>query len=439
MLRRAPAAQYAEPMPADSRQLGPAVTASLYVPPTWSAEAIVAAAPRCLTPSYKNAPIVFVRGEGPWNITADGQRFLDFSAGVAVNGLGHAHPDLVAAIATQAGKLIHQSNYWHNEHAVPLASDLCDRFEKAIAATTGAAVEARAFFCNSGGEGTEAAVKLVRRYHSRVRNQPRPGIVTMHGSFHGRTYAAMSATAQPKYQDGFDPLVPGFRYAQFGDIASIAAQIDDSVGAVFIEVVQGEGGVNIAPPGFFKQLRQLCDERGVLLGLDEVQTGFGRTGTLFAFEQEGIAPDLIWLAKALGGGIPIGAVLAQAHVAQALQPGTHATTFGGNALVAYVGRVVLGVFDRDRLVERSAQMGRYLVGQLTDRLGGHANVRQVRGRGLMCGVQVGADLTGIIGRCRDRGLLVSPAGSDVVRMTPPLVIDRSHCDFAVDALAAALG
>ncbi|MBM4345377.1 MAG: acetylornithine/succinylornithine family transaminase [Deltaproteobacteria bacterium] len=424
---------------ADSARPAAAAAVCQFTPDPWSTQAIVAGHGRYLMPSYKNAPIVFARGEGPWNLDQDGRRYLDFSAGVAVNGLGHNHPDLVAAVAGQAGRIIHQSNYWHNEHAVPLAADLCGRFERAALSAAGVELQARAFFCNSGAEGTEAAVKLVRRYHSRVRNQPRPVIVTVKGSFHGRTYAAMSATAQPKYQDGFDPLVPGFRYAEFGQLDSIAAQLDGSVGAVFIEVVQGEGGVCVPPPGFFKALRHLCDQRGVLLGLDEVQTGLGRTGTLFAFEQEGIAPDLLWLAKALGGGIPIGAVLARDEVAQALQPGTHATTFGANALVTYVGRVVLGVLDRDDLVGNARRMGDYLMGQLRTRLGNHPRVQDIRGRGLMCGVQLQGDVQAVIAQCRTRGLLVSLAGADVVRMTPPLVIDRGHIDFAVEQLAAALG
>ena len=410
-----------------------------FVPAAWTQDAIVQNAARYLTPSYKNAPLVFERGEGPYNIAMDGTRYLDFSAGVAVNGLGHNHPDLVAAIAEQSVRLIHQSNYWHNAHAVPLAAELCTRFEQACLATAGVELQARAFFCNSGGEGTEAAVKLVRRYHSRVLNQPRPGIVTCKGSFHGRTYAAMSATANAKYQDGFDPLVPGFRYAEFGNLESIAAQLDDSVGAVFIEVVQGEGGVCVPPPGFFRQLRQLCDDRGVLLGLDEVQTGFGRTGTLFAFEQEGIAPDLIWLAKALGGGIPVGAVIARHSVAQALQPGTHATTFGGNALVAYVGRVVLGVMDRDGLVGNARDMGAYLLERLRAEVGAHPDVRDIRGRGLMCGVQVAGDVQAIIARCRQLGLLVSLAGADVVRFTPPLIVGRADIELAAARLGQALG
>ncbi len=426
-------------MPADSFRAPPAVAApASYVPTAWSQDAIVQSAARYLTPSYKNAPLVFERGEGPYNIAMDGTRYLDFSAGVAVNGLGHNHPDLVAAIADQSRRLIHQSNYWHNAHAVPLAAELCTRFEQACLATAGVALQARAFFCNSGGEGTEAAVKLVRRYHSRVCNHARPGIVTCKGSFHGRTYAAMSATANAKYQDGFEPLVPGFRYAEFGDIASIAAQIDDSVGAVLLEVVQGEGGVCVAPPGFFRDLRQLCTERGVLLGLDEVQTGFGRTGTLFAFEQEGIAPDLIWLAKALGGGIPVGAVLARQEVALALQPGTHATTFGGNALVTYVGRVVLGVMDRDGLVDNARDMGAYLLQRLRAALGDHPAVRDIRGRGLMCGVQLQGDVQAVIAQCRQLGLLVSLAGSDVVRFTPPLIVGRDHVEFAAAQLAAAV-
>ncbi|MSQ82759.1 MAG: acetylornithine/succinylornithine family transaminase [Myxococcales bacterium] len=425
-------------MAADSARMPVAVASCPLTPAPWTTQAIVAGAGRYLTPSYKNCPIVFARGDGPWNIAQDGTRYLDFSAGVAVNGLGHNHPDLVAAIAAQAGRLIHQSNYWHNEHAVPLAAELCQRFEAAVLACSATQVQARAFFCNSGGEGTEAAVKLVRRYHSRVRNQPRPGIVTVKGSFHGRTYAAMSATAQPKYQDGFEPLVPGFRYAEFGNLASIEAQLDETVGAVLIEVVQGEGGVCLPPAGFFRQLRQLCTERGVLLGLDEVQTGLGRTGTLFAFEQEGIAPDLIWLAKALGGGIPVGAVVVQDHVAQALQPGTHATTFGGNALVTYVGRVVLGVIDRDGLVAQAAHMGAYLLSQLRSVLAGCERVRDIRGRGLMCGVQLTGDVAAVIAQCRHHGLLVSLAGSDVVRLTPPLIVDAGHIDFSVTQLARAL-
>jgi len=427
-------------MPADASRTEPSLASrpGPYRPSAWPAAAIAAEAPRWLMPSYKNTPIVFERGEGPWNIAADGRRYLDFSAGVAVNALGHGHPDLVAAIAEQSARLIHQSNYWHNAHAVPLAADLCARFERACRDAAGVEVEARAFFCNSGGEGTEAAVKLVRRYHSRVRGQPRPAIVSMHGSFHGRTFAAMSATAQPKYQDGFAPLLPGFRYATFGDLDSVAAQIDGEVGAVFIEVVQGEGGVCVPPPGFFRRLRDLCDAKGVLLALDEVQTGLGRTGTMFAFEQEGVAPDLIWLAKALGGGMPVGAVIARREVAEALQPGTHATTFGANALVTYVGRVVLGVFDRDRLVERSAELGAALQAALRARLGDHPRVRAIRGRGLMIGVQISGDLTTVISACRDRGLLVSPAGGDVVRMTPPLVIDRDDIAFAVAQLADSL-
>ena len=394
--------------------------------------AVVALAQRYLTPNYKNAPLVFVNGEGPWGITADGQRYLDFSAGVAVNALGHNHPDFAPALAGQVQRLIHQSNYWHNAHATPLAEQLCEQFARAA---NGQA--ARAFFCNSGAEGTEAAVKLARRYHAKVRGKARPGIITVYGSFHGRTYAAMTATAQPKYQDGFEPLVPGFRYAQFGDLASIEALCDDSVGAVLLEVVQGEGGVCVPPPGFFKQLRKLCDDRGMLLLLDEVQTGLGRTGSFFAFEQEGIVPDILWLAKALGGGVPIGALLAREEVAQALVAGSHATTFGANALCCYAGRMVLAIFERDGLVEHTARVGAYLLDRLHEAFDGQPYVRDVRGRGLMVGVAITGDPKRVVDAARDRGLLLSIAGSDVLRLTPPLIVDEAHCDLAVARLREA--
>ena len=392
---------------------------------------IAALADRFLTPNYRNAPIVFVDGDGPWGITLEGERLLDFSAGVAVNGLGHNHPDLVAALQDQTQKLIHQSNYWHNAHAAPLAQALCQQFTRATGQP------ARAFFCNSGAEGTEATVKMARRYHAKVLGKPRPGVITVHGSFHGRTYAAMTATAQAKYQDGFEPLVPGFRYGEFGDLASIAALMDETVGAVLIEVVQGEGGVAVPPPGFFKELRKLCDERGVLLCLDEVQTGLGRTGTFFAFEQEGITPDIVWLAKALGGGIPVCAVLAREPVANALVAGSHATTFGANALAMRAGRTVLAIFERDGLVAHTANVGAYLLQQLHAAFDARPYTLDVRGRGLMCGVAVNGDPKKVVDAARDRGLLLSVAGTNVLRLTPPLIVTREHCDLAVARLRAA--
>lgn len=398
---------------------------------------IVALADRYLTPSYKNAPLVFVGGEGPWGVTQEGERYLDFSAGVAVNALGHNHPDFVPMLQGQTARLIHQSNYWHNAHAVPLARELCERFSAAALAISGIAQPARCFFANSGAEGTEAAVKMARRYHAKVLGKPRPGIVTVEGSFHGRTYAAMTATAQPKYQEGFEPLVPGFRYAKFGDLASIEAQLDDTVGAVLIEVVQGEGGVRIPPRGFFQALRKLCDDRGMLLLLDEVQTGLGRTGSFYAFEQEGIVPDILWLAKALGGGVPIGAVVAKDGVAQALQPGTHATTFGANALATYAGRAVLAILDRDDLVGNSQRMGAYLLDKLRQAFAGRPYVSEIRGRGLMCGVQIQGDPKKVIDVARGKGLLLSVAGTHVLRLTPPLIVDEAHCDLAVQRLLAA--
>ncbi len=393
---------------------------------------VVALAGQYLTPNYRNAPLVFAGGEGAWNITTDGRRFLDFSAGVAVNALGHGHPDLVAAIRDQAGRLIHQSNYWHNSHAAPLAAELCRSFESA---TDGSA--ARCFFSNSGAEAIEAAIKCARRYHARVRGAARPAIITAWNSFHGRTWAAMSATAQAKYQDGFAPLVPGFRHADFGDIDSIAAQIDDEVGAVLIEVVQGEGGVHLPPPGFFVALRELCDAHGLLLVLDEIQTGMGRTGTFFAFEQEGIVPDIVTLAKALGGGVPIGAMLARAEVAQALQPGTHASTFGANALACRAGRTVLAVYERDALVARAAELGALLIDELRAALSPRPWLVEVRGRGLMIGIEIDGEARDVVARAREKGLLLSIAGPRVLRFTPPLIVDAAQCRQAVRWLVEA--
>jgi acetylornithine/N-succinyldiaminopimelate aminotransferase len=407
-----------------------------------SADEIAALHKRFLTPNYRNAPIVFCHGAGAWGETEDGSRYLDFSAGVAVNALGHNHPDLVHALRDQVGRLIHQSNYWHNCHAAPLAEQLCGAFEAACAAIE--PVSARAFFCNSGAEANEALVKLSRRYHARVIGTARPGFVTAHDSFHGRTFAAMSATAQAKYQDGFGPLVPGFSHADFGDLASFERAIDAAeggpfpVGAVLIEVVQGEGGVKLAPTGFFKGLRALCDARGILLLLDEVQTGLGRTGTFFAFEQEGIAPDAIALAKALGGGVPVGAIVARDNVAEALQPGTHATTFGANALAMRAGRTVLAVFERDGLVAHTAKLGAYLLDKLHAAFDDRPYTRDVRGRGLMVGVEVSERARDVIIEARDRhNLLVSVAGGTTLRMTPPLIVTEADCDRAVSALRTA--
>ena len=394
-------------------------------------ETLVALAARHLTPNYRNAPLIFVHGQGPWGHTLDGERYLDFSAGVAVNALGHNHPDLVAAIQDQAGRLLHQSNYWHNAHMVPVAEVLCGHWQ---AATGG---PGRAFFCNSGAEANEALIKVARRYHATVGGRPRPGIISAHHSFHGRTWAAMTATGQPKYQEGFAPLVPGFRYADFGDLASFEAAMDEDTGAVLIEVVQGEGGVVLPPRGFFANLRALCDARGVLLLIDEVQTGMGRTGTFFAFEQEGIAPDACSLAKALGGGVPVGATLAREDVAAALTPGSHATTFGGNALAMRAARTVLAVFEREHLVDRTRAMGEYLLDQLRAAFAGRSWVKEIRGRGLLVGVAIEGDAGAVIAAARARGLLISLAGGCVLRLTPPLIVDREDCDLAVAALRAA--
>lgn len=392
---------------------------------------IAALAARYLTPNYRNAPLVFETGEGPWNISLEGDRYLDFSAGVAVNGLGHNHPRFVAAMQQQVATFIHQSNYWHNLHAAPLAEQLCEQYARATGQP------ARAFFANSGAEANEALIKVARRYHSRVRNQARPDIITFDGSFHGRTFAAMSATAQPKYQDGFAPIVPGFHYARWGDLDSVRALLGPQVGAVMVEVIQGEGGVRVPEPGFVRSLRELCDAHGMLLLIDEVQTGLGRTGTFFAFEHEGIVPDAVSLAKALGGGVPVGAMLARDEVAQALAPGTHATTFGANALASFAGRVVLQILEDEQLIAHAASTGAWLLDGLRRAFADKPYVRDVRGRGLMCGVELTTDPKAVIDAARERKLLLSVAGTHVLRLTPPLVVTPADCDLAVARLLAA--
>ncbi len=403
--------------------------------PAHSTAQIVALAERYLTPNYRNAPLVFVNGDGPWGETQDGARYLDFSAGVAVNALGHNHPEFIATLQDQAGKIIHQSNYWHNAHAAPLAAGLCEQFQRATASVReGQGWLARCFFANSGAEANEAMIKVARRYHAKILGKPRPDFITFEGSFHGRTFAAMTATAQAKYQEGFEPLVPGFHYARFGDLASVRALLTERVGSILVEVVQGEGGVRMAQPGFFRDLRKLCDDNGLLLLLDEVQTGFGRTGSFFGFEQEGVAPDALSLAKALGGGVPIGAMLARDAVAQALTPGSHATTFGANALASCAGRAMLAIMQRDRLVARAAEIGAYLLQKLHAAFDGRPYVVDVRGRGLMCGVEIAGDPKKVVEAATARGLLLSVAGTHVLRLTPPLIVDRAHCDLAVQRL-----
>lgn len=383
------------------------------------------------TPNYRQFPVVLVRGEGAHVWDSDGRRYLDFVAGIAVNVLGHAHPMLVDAVTDQVRALVHCSNLYFNEPAIALG--------EAITKRTG--FDARVFFANSGAEANEAAVKLARRYWRKVRGEDRFEIITMNASFHGRTLTMTTATGQPKYHEGFEPLTPGFVYANFGDLASIEAAIGGHTAAVMLEPIQGEGGIIVPPDGWLRALRELCDRKGVLLILDEVQTGVGRTGTFFAYEHDGVTPDIVTLAKGLGGGVPIGAMLARREVAEGFQPGLHATTFGGNPLACRAGQAVLEAMDAEGLLDNCRAMGEYLLGQLRslaqDEKG--ASIVDVRGRGLMVGVAVrGVEPRAVMESCLRRGLLLNTAGTDVVRMVPPLIIGKGHVRTAVEILGDAL-
>lgn len=385
-------------------------------------------------PVYRQRSMVLDRGQGArlWDI--DGRDYVDFAAGIAVCSLGHADPDLVAALAEQAGRLWHTSNVFHSEPPLRLAAELAEasRFAE------------RVFLCNSGAEANEAAIKLVRKWAAAQGREPaRRVIVSFRGSFHGRTLAAVTATAQPKYQAGYEPLPGGFRYVDFNDATALeVAMAAGDVAAVLVEPVQGEGGVMPAAPGFLRGVRELCDHHRALLVLDEIQCGMGRTGTLFAHWQDQVVPDIVTLAKALGGGFPVGVLLAGPKVARAMQFGDHGTTFGGNPLAAAVARVALRKLSSPSLLANvSRQSGALRAGleALNRELGLFS---EVRGRGLMLGAVLAPAHAGRAGELLDRaavqGLLLLQAGPDVLRFVPPLNIDDATLADGLQRLAAAL-
>ncbi len=369
------------------------------------------------------------RGEGCTLFDADGRRYLDMTAGIAVAVLGHSHAGLADAIAEQARRLIHVSNLYYIEAQLRLAEALMKR-----------AFKGRVFFCNSGTEANEAALKLARRYQIVTRKQPeRVELVAFENGFHGRTLGALSVTGQPKYREGFGPLVTPVKFIPFGDIAAARAAITDRTAAVIIEPIQAEGGINLPPAGFLQELRRTCNDTGTLLIFDEVQTGNGRTGTFYAFEGEGVVPDIVTLAKGLGGGVPIGAMLANEEVARGFEPGSHASTFGGNPFATAAALYVQKEIDEQGLVARSHEMGAHL-GSALLRLAERRRprTRGARGRGLLQGILVDEPAE-VVAAARAKGLLVSLAGSNVVRLVPPLIVSRAEIDEAVAILDDVLG
>lgn len=376
--------------------------------------------PANLLPVFDRIDVTFDQGEGAWLVAADGRRFLDFGAGVAVNSLGHAHPHLVAALTDQAGKLWHCSNLYR----VPGQEAVAKRLTEASFADT-------AFFCNSGAEAMEAVIKIARRYHHVAGRPQRNRIIACTGSFHGRTLATLSAAGTPKYLEGFGPAVAGFDHVAFGDLAAARAAIGHDTAALLVEPVQGEGGIRPADPAYLRGLRALADEFGLLLLMDEVQTGIGRTGKLFAHEWSGIAPDVMGLAKGLGGGFPVGAVLATERAASGMTAGTHGSTFGGNPLAMAAAGAVLDVILEPGFLDHVVAMGEMFRARLETIRARHPKaIAEIRGQGLMLGLKTVPLNTEFNARLFAAGLLAVGAGDNVVRLVPPLIIGKAEIDAA---------
>ena len=379
------------------------------------------------TPNYARAPICLVRGDGVRVWDSDGKEYLDFGAGIAVASLGHCHPRVTGAIREAAATLLHVSNLYHTAPQIHLAKLLCDH-----------SFADRVFFCNSGAEANEAALKLVRKYAKERYASDRYEVIATRNAFHGRTFATVTATGQEKYQHGFEPLVPGFKHVPYNDLRAMERAIDNRTAALIVEPIQGEGGVIVPDDDYLPGLRKLCDASGALLILDEVQTGVGRTGTLWAYEHSGIEPDVMTLAKALANGVPIGAMLTREEVARALGPGTHGSTFGGTPFVTSVALATLQTVLGEKIPERAARMGRRLMDGLRRLAQGPVGIRQVRGRGLLIGVELDRPVSPILDACRNAGLLVLSAGENVLRLVPPLIIEEDHCDRALEIVDTAL-
>ncbi len=380
-------------------------------------------ADRVLMNTYARWPVAIARGRGCKVYDFEGREYVDFVGGIAVNVLGHCHPDLVAAIQKQAQQLLHTSNLYYTEPQVRLAKALVEH-----------SFADRVFFCNSGAEANEAAIKLARRYAHRKYGAGRFEIVTMQQSFHGRTMATLTATGQEKVQKGYEPLLPGFVYVPFNDLAAVERAVGPATAAVLLEPVQGEGGVRVADREYLKGLRDLCRSRDILLMFDEVQTGMGRTGTLFAYQQLGVEPDVMTLAKGLGGGLPIGACLATESVAAAFDPGSHASTFGGNPLACAAGAAVLHVLLDGKVLDHGRQMGEYLAKGLKELQDQLPVVKEARGLGLLQGLELTIEAKPVVTDCLARGFLINSTVDRVLRFVPPLIVTAREIDRLMEIL-----
>jgi predicted acetylornithine/succinylornithine family transaminase len=374
--------------------------------------------------TYGRYPIVLERGEGMYVWDAEGKRYLDFMAGIATNSLGHNDAVLAAAIAKQAARLIHCSNFFWTEPMVDLAEKLITN-----------SCFGKAFFCNSGAEAIEGSLKLVKKYGA---EKGKYEIITMENSFHGRTYGALTATGQEKYQKGFAPLLPNIKYVPFNNFGALEAAVSAVTAGIYIEPVQGEGGIIPADKEYLERVRKLCDENDILLVFDEIQCGIGRTGKLFAFENYGVAPDAVALAKGIAGGVPMGVLLAAAKAADVLQPGEHGTTFGGNPLAACAANTVLDRLLDGGLLENAAKQSEYLTAKLAELKTKFGVITEVRGMGLMQGIVLSVPAADVTRKCLENGLLLVAAGANVVRFVPALVLGREHIDECMAILENAL-
>lgn len=374
-------------------------------------------------PVFARYNIVLSHGEGPYVYDNEGKKYLDFLAGIAVNLLGHAHPKLIAAISKQAGKLIHCSNIYYTEVQTLLIEEL--------AAVSGLD---KVFIANSGAEANEGAIKLARKY-GKTLHPERVEVISAKHCFHGRTLATLTATAQPKYQAGYEPLPGGFTYVDYNDIEALKAVVSEKTCAILLEPIQGEGGINMPSESYLQQVRQLCDETGALLILDEIQTGMGRTGTMFAYQQYGIVPDIVTIAKGLGGGVPIGAFIASHKVANVFHSGDHGSTFGGNPLVCAAANAVLAEIKDAKLLHNATETGGYLLAALEKLQKKYPTIiTAVRGKGLMVGAELTIEGRGIVNDCLEAGVIINCTAGNVLRFVPPLIIQPVHVDEMIAVL-----
>ncbi len=369
--------------------------------------------------NYGRLPRVITKGEGCYLYDADGNKILDMFPGWAVSAIGHCHPKVVEALRKQASELLHIDNTFYSEPQGKLAKLLSER-----------AFGGKCFFCNSGAEANEAALKLARLHTSDEKYK----FITAEGSFHGRTFATMTATAQPKHHEGLLPLLPGFVYVPFNDVEALEKAFSEEVAAVMVEPIQGEGGINLPDAEYLQSIRRLCDENGAVLIFDEVTTGVGRTGKWFAYQHYDVEPDIMTMAKALGGGTAIGAMMAKEEVAASLVPGKHATTFGGNALVCAAGVAVIEAIEEDNLLENANQLGRYTMDKLQQLKQKHSVIDSVRGVGLMIGVQLSSPGAAIVDKCLENGLRINCTQGTVLRFMPPMIATKDHIDQAIEIL-----